>query len=91
MNDYIDPGVHVVQQPIQRVIVIEDDYQSGVMGVAYCVGKDDVTRIEACMKNGEYSNIPYLRVWSGDRCIAEFSQHRVAGVFFAKDQEDLGL
>jgi len=89
MNDYIDPGVHVVQQPIREVVVVCADYRNGVEGLTYLVGMDGVTRIEACMKNGEYAHIPYLRVWSGDLCIAEFSQHRVVGVFFAKDQEDL--
>lgn len=83
--------VHDVAQPIREVIVTYDDYQNHVMGLAYCVGMDGITRIEACMKNCEYAHIPYLRIWSGERCIAEFCQHKVAAVHFAKDEEELEL
>lgn len=85
----ITPLVHEVMQPIREVIVRYDDYKHHGTGQAYCVGMDGVTRIEACMKNGEYAHIPYLRIWSAERCIAEFCQHSVAGVFFAKDEEEL--
>ncbi|MFG1429364.1 hypothetical protein [Roseixanthobacter glucoisosaccharinicivorans] len=85
----IEPNVHEVPQPIREVIVTYDDYQTHTMGLAYCVGMDGVTRIEACAKSAEFSNIPYLRVWSGERCIAEFCQHKVAAVFFAKDEGEL--
>ena len=81
--------VHEVDQPIREVVIRYDDYQNNACGLAYCVGMDGVTRIEACKKCGEYSHIPYLRIWSGDRCIAEFSQHHVAGVFFAKSDEEI--
>lgn len=89
MTNETFPLVHEVAQPIREVIVIYDDYEHHAMGFAYCVGMDGVTRIEACMKNGEYAHIPYLRIWSGERCIAEFCQHKVAAVFFAKDAEEL--
>lgn len=84
-----EPTVHPVEQPIREVVVRYDDYQHHACGLAYCVGMDGVTRIEACQKNGEFCMIPYVRIWSGDLCIAEFSQHHVAGVFFAKDAEEL--
>ncbi len=76
--------VHDVAQPIREIIVTYDDYQHNAMGLAYCVGMDGVTRIEACMKKGEYAHIPYLRVWSGDVCIAEFCQHRWRPYFLPK-------
>lgn len=84
-----DTHIHDVAQPIQEVVITYDDYKNHLVGLAYCVGMDGVTRIEACMKNGEYAHIPYLRIWSGERCIAEFCQHKVAAVFFAKDAEEL--
>lgn len=49
----------------------------------YRVGYDNVTRIEACEKPGEYSMLPYIRVWRGDECAAEFMQHRLVGVYFS--------
>jgi hypothetical protein len=51
----------------------------------YRVGYDRVTRIEACEKPGEYCMLPYVRVWRGDECVAEFSQHKLIGVYFAAD------
>lgn len=89
MQNNIFPLVHEVAQPIREVVVRYDDYQNNACGLAYCVGMDGVTRIEACMKNGEYAHIPYLRIWSGETCVAEFSQHHVAGVFFAKDESEI--
>ncbi len=82
-------GVHEVEQPIREVVVRYDDYQNHACGLAYCVGMDGVTRIEACGKNGEYATIPYLRIWSGDICLAEYCQHQVAAVTFARDAEKL--
>ncbi|WP_303713332.1 hypothetical protein [Brevundimonas naejangsanensis] len=46
------------------------------------MGQNGVTRIEACIKPGVYSNIPYVRVWKGDVCEAEFCQHNIVGVYF---------
>ena len=41
-----------------------------------------MTRIEACEKPGEYCHLPYIRVWKGDFCFAEFGQHKIVGVYF---------
>lgn len=82
-------GAHDVDQPIAEVIVMYDDYQTHTMGIAHCVGCDGVTRIEACVKNGEYAHIPYLRIWSGDTVLVEYCQHKVAAVRYARDAEDL--
>jgi hypothetical protein len=51
-------------------------------GFGYTVGNGGVTRIEACIKPGMYSSIPYVRVWKGDVCEAEFCQHSIVGVYF---------
>jgi len=69
---------HPIEQPINSVDVLPEGQ------FTYAVGRDGVTRIEACQKSGEYSHIPYLRVWAGDVCLAEFCQHKVFGVYFAK-------
>lgn len=67
---------HPVQQPIRALIVAES--------CDFVVGRSGVTRIEACIKPGMYSNIPYVRVWKGDTCAAEFCQHSVIGIWFAE-------
>ncbi len=69
---------HPVQQPI-RAIEIDNIPESQA---AYIVGQNGVTRIEGCIKPGVYSNIPYVRVWKGDVCEAEFCQHNIVGVYF---------
>lgn len=70
---------HPIQQPIREV----DVYLSDEGSTFYRVGKDGVTRIEACQKSGLHANIPYVRVWAGDNCLAEFCQHNIVGVYFA--------
>lgn len=50
----------------------------------YEVGINAVTRIEKTVKCGEMSFIPYVSVWVGDEVRAEFSQHRLDGVFFER-------
>lgn len=68
----------------QQIRAIDIDTIPDVQG-GYVVGRNGVTRIEACVKPGVYSNIPYVRVWTGDVCEAEFCQHNIVGVYFAKD------
>lgn len=47
-----------------------------------------LTRIEACTKPGQYCDIPYVRVWKGDVCEAEFCQHNIVGVYFGPPETD---
>lgn len=47
------------------------------------VGYGGVTRIEACTKPGLHCDIPYVRVWEGEKPAAEFCQHNIIGVYFA--------
>lgn len=64
---------------------ITQNIRSVTLGSAegtYTVGLGAVTRIEACIKSGPYSHIPYIRVWAGDSCVAEICQHNLHGVFF---------
>lgn len=70
---------HPVQQPICGIDV-SDTPAEGLL--SFMVGRAGVTRIEACQKSGMYANIPYIRVWKGDVCAAEFCQHNIIGVFF---------
>lgn len=73
---------HPVNQPIREI----DVYLSEEGGSTfYRVGKEGVTRIEACTKSGSYAAIPYVRVWKGDVCEAEFCQHNIVGVYFAPE------
>lgn len=70
---------HPIEQPIREI----DVYLSDEGLIYYRVGHNDVTRIEACTKSGLHTNIPYVRVWKGDVCEAEFCQHNIVGVYFA--------
>ena len=71
---------HPVQQQISGIdVYINADHDP----VFYVVGRSGVTRIEACQKSGLHANIPYVRVWKEDACLAEFCQHNIVGVYFA--------
>lgn len=70
---------HPIQQPIREIDVHLSDEGS----TFYSVGRDGVTRIEACTKPGLHCDIPYVRVWKGDVCEGEFCQHNIIGVYFA--------
>lgn len=69
---------HPVNQPIRSIEIdtIPESQES------YTVGRSGVTRIEACTKSGLHADIPYVRVWKGDQCEAEFCQHNIVGVYF---------
>lgn len=71
-------GEHPVEQPITAAMI----YTRPDGDVWFQVGKDGVTRIEACTKPGMHSNIPYIRVWAGQRCLSEFCQHSILGIYF---------
>lgn len=73
---------HPVEQPIRAICVIAATENDG--GEDYIVGREMVTRIEATTKSGMHADIPYLRVWSGDTCLAEFCQHNIVGVYFTE-------
>lgn len=77
-------GEHPIEQPIRY---IEIDTIPEVQG-SYLVGRNGVTRIEACEKSGMYANIPYVRVWKGDVCAAEFCQHNIVGVYFGPAESE---
>lgn len=74
---------HPVAQPIRAIdVYIDADHDP----VFYVVGRCDVTRIEACTKSGLHADIPYVRVWKGEVCEAEFCQHNIVGVYFAQPE-----
>jgi hypothetical protein len=72
---------HTISQSIRAIdIDVIPDVQCN-----YIVGRNGVTRIEACAKPGMYCDIPFVRVWKGDVCEAEFCQHNIVGVYFAEE------
>ena len=73
---------HPVNQAISEIDVYIDADREPVF---YRIGRNGVTRIEACTKSGLHANIPYVRVWAGDVCLAEFCQHNIVGVYFVED------
>lgn len=72
---------HPIDQPIKSVEVITSTPDEGWIET-YNVGHNGVTRIEATTKSGVYADIPYIRIWVGDKALAEFCQHGVVGVYF---------
>ncbi len=77
---------HPVEQAIAHIVIRTIHERVGEIEASsierLAVGYDGVTRIEACEKSGMYSPIPYVRVWAGDQCLAEFCQHNIVGVYF---------
>lgn len=73
---------HPIGQPIREI----DVYLSEEGSTFYRVGDKGVTRIEACTKSGLHANVPYVRVWKGEVCEAEFCQHNIVGVYFAQPE-----
>lgn len=74
---------HPIQQPISGI----DVFLAGDSLHFYKVGRQEVTHIEACTKRGLHCNIPYVRVWAGDHCVAEFCQPNIISVYFAKVEQ----
>jgi hypothetical protein len=48
----------------------------------YQVGSCDVTAIREVEENGEYSTIPWIEVWAGDKLLARFNQHKLEHIFY---------
>ena len=72
---------HPVKQAISAIDIDSiPDQQAG-----FVVGRNGITRIEACQKSGLHANLPYVRVWRGDICVAEFCQHNIVGVYFSEE------
>lgn len=77
---------HPIEQEISSIIVdaIPGREQEYIVGDARF--HTICTRIEACTKSGMHADIPYVRVWAGDICLAEFCQHNIVGVYFKRPQ-----
>lgn len=73
---------HPVKQDITFITVSGDPNAPDSTSIWFQVGVEGVTRIEACTKSGMHADIPYVRVWKGDRAVAEFCQHNIVGVYF---------
>lgn len=76
----LSPYEHPVEQAIDFIIV--DGFIDSPAHEQYRVGEQGVTLIQACTKSGMHADIPYVRVWRGDVCLAEFCQHQIVGVYF---------
>lgn len=71
---------HPIAQEIERVVVWQTLDAS--VAESYEVGRNGITKIEACAKSGMYSHIPYVRVWKNDVCVGEWCQHNILGLYF---------
>jgi len=74
---------HPIQQPIREIDTFIDADREAA---GFKVGLNGVTWIEPCTKSGLHADIPYVRVWAGDICLAEFCQHNIVGVYFGTEQ-----
>ena len=66
-----------VNQPIRQV-----DIMVQPAPFSYTAGEGGVTHIEQVNRPGLHCDIPYIRVWNGPNCIAEFCQHHILGIYF---------
>ena len=73
----------MTEHPIKQEIIAIDVVTIPDVQGSFVVGTNGITRIEACEKSGMHANIPYIRVWAGDTCMAEFCQHNIVGVYFS--------
>ena len=81
-------GEHLAGAVIRRIFVTDRACELGYEPEGWCVGHDGITRIEAFVKPGLHSDIPYVRVWKGDKPVAEYWQHNIIGVYFAAEAGD---
>ena len=69
-----------MSEPIVQSILVPCDHHGNPE--SWVVGQAGVTRIERFEKPGEYCGLPWVRIWAGDKPIAEFYEHRLAGIYF---------
>jgi hypothetical protein len=67
--------------PNQDIIAVQLPCDESGNPADYIVGKN-CTHIEALTMDGEYSAIPYIRVWNGNEALLELSQHKASFVRF---------
>ena len=53
----------------------------------FVVDGERVTLIEEVELPGEYSMIPYIRVWRNETCIAEFNKHKLQYILYGKAKD----
>ena len=70
-----------IQQVISSTQVLGDEHGNPM---DYIVGQN-CSNIEAIYRDGEYSAIPYIRVWKDGLCLAEFNQHKATFVRFSPE------
>jgi hypothetical protein len=71
-----------VFRPVQqKIIATQLPCDSHGNPLDYVVGQN-CDRIVLGERNGEYCMIPYVRVLVGEKCIAEFCQHKANYVLF---------
>lgn len=76
--------IHPIEQNIVKFTY--DEIGEGNPFVV-CVGGGEpkVTKIEQTYKAGEYSHIPYIRVWASEICLMEICQHKVHAIYFESE------
>jgi len=68
-----------VNQPIAMIALPA----SSLGGDGYmAVEHHGVTRIEEVLLPGYCADIPYIRVWRGGVCRAEFPRHQLLGIYY---------
>lgn len=64
---------------ISRTNEDEESYRVG--------GPSGVTKIEATVYPGPHNNIPYIRLYKGDKIFADFCLHNIIGIYFDLDHQ----
>lgn len=71
------------EHPVDQEIVMVEVSEDSVYRVSASSG---ITRIEACTKSGMHADIPYVRIWRGDTCLAELCQHNILALHFGENK-----
>lgn len=72
-----------IDQPIIATQLPCDEHGNPI---DYIVGRN-CTRIEKFGMEGEYGYVPYIQVWNGGECLAEFCQHKASFVRFGSKRD----
>lgn len=74
-------GVTMKDRPaVQRICYISAEGNPHV----YELNRNCVTELREVEENGEYSTIPWLEVWQGNKLIARFNQHKLEHILYVQ-------
>ena len=67
---------------IKEAYLSADPQDNTIPTLSFVVGVNGVTMITQGAENGEYCEIPYIRVWRDDVLAFEAAKHRFARIYY---------